>query len=289
MSLFRYPGGKSKKSIREQILQHQPPNTKEYREPFVGGGGIFFHIKPNISRWINDINSDLISVYNALKNDPDTFINQCRDIAPPGVDEPEVYPKKNSRGRKYNERLKNKFDELVDDRTRNPALSYFFINRTVWAGRVNYEQPSRLYFSNPNGWNIVNTDRLERAAEILSGARITCGDYKTVLSAEGEDVWIYCDPPYMKDTELHSMSKQYKCGFTVEDHKRFAKAVRECKHKICISYDDHEMIRSLFPENLFRIFRTSWTYSGTSSAKSQGSKKKRKGDELIITNYGNIT
>ena len=34
-SIFRYPGGKTRKHIREWIRGYCPPDIKEYREPFV--------------------------------------------------------------------------------------------------------------------------------------------------------------------------------------------------------------------------------------------------------------
>lgn len=43
-SIFRYPGGKSRSSAQQKILRFAPENYAEYREPFVGGGGIFFAV-----------------------------------------------------------------------------------------------------------------------------------------------------------------------------------------------------------------------------------------------------
>ncbi len=40
--VFRYPGGKAKAA--KQLIQYSPPHFKEYREPFVGGGGVFWQL-----------------------------------------------------------------------------------------------------------------------------------------------------------------------------------------------------------------------------------------------------
>ena len=40
-TVFRYPGGKSKTRIQRWICAHKPSGVEEYREPFVGGGGVF--------------------------------------------------------------------------------------------------------------------------------------------------------------------------------------------------------------------------------------------------------
>lgn len=285
-SPLRYPGGKTKKSIQKKILSYLPANFSEYREPFVGGGGIYFAIPTNITnkRWINDINSGLVSFYDAMISRPNEFIAQCKEIEPAKEGEPLVLSREGSspNSKKYNARLKAKFDELKYNEECDQALRYFFINRTVWAGRVNYnpDMESRMYFSNPQGWNIVNTNRLEEVSEWMQGTRVTCGSYKKLLEETGEDVVIYCDPPYIVDTNLDRMSQLYEFGFSIEDHEEFADTVSKCSHKVCISYDDTKEIRSLY-QGLkgFYINEETWKYCGTAN------KQKKEGKELVITNY----
>lgn len=288
ISPLRYPGGKSRKSVQEKILRYAPKVIEEYREPFVGGGGIFFALDNEVPpvRWINDINCDLMAVYLALRDNSDEFISKCRSINPEQSWEDKTYPKAGSSGKQYNARLKAAFDQLIKDRENDPAFSYFFVNRTVWGGRVNYDMPSRLYFSNPSGWNITVTNRLQCAADLLKGTIITCGNYKQLLAQPSEynNVWIYCDPPYVVDTEAISSSKLYKYGFTKQDHIALRDDILDSHHKVCISYDDDPdgMIRELYRG--FYIHELEWTYSGTSSSKN-ASKTKKKGKELLITNY----
>jgi len=142
ISPFRYPGGKTK--VQSKILSKAPESYVEYREPFIGGGGIFFGIDPiGISRWINDAHSGLVEVYKALRDRPVDFINMCRDIAPQEEGEPEI---STSTGKRYNKRLYELFESIKLDEECDQAFRYFFVNRTVWMGRVNYDIPSRLYF-----------------------------------------------------------------------------------------------------------------------------------------------
>ncbi len=279
--IFRYNGGKSKKSVREVILSYAPDLYKEYREIFCGGAGIFFGIDINIKRWINDIDANLISVYKALQERPDEFIKLCRTIEPAKKGEPLASARDGGK-LLYSKRLKEVFDDLNSSPNADQALRYLFTNRTVWAGRVNYDLPSRMYFSNPNGWNIVKTNKLEKAAEILKDAKITCGSYENCLKEDGEDVFIYLDPPYLVNSNFSKQSQLYANNFTIEDHSKLAKHVKECKHKILLSYDDDKdgVIRGLYPESYgFHIYEAQWKYCGTSSD------VKKDGKELIITNY----
>lgn len=274
-SLFRYPGGKSK--AQAKILTRAPSYYVEYREPFVGGGGIFFGIEGlGVNRWINDMHSGLIEVYKALRDRPKEFIRMCKAVPAQKPGEAEI---STSTGKRYNKRLYDLFESIKLDEDCDQAFRYFFVNRTVWMGRVNYDIPSRLYYSVPEGWNIVKTDRLEQAATYLIGTHITRGDYLSSLEAPGKDVWIYCDPPYVVNTEMTKQDKQYQYSFTLEDHEAFVEAVKECKHKVCISYDDCDLVREWFKGGDFVIHEEEWKYSGTTLS------KKKTGKELVITNY----
>lgn len=287
-SFLRYPGGKTRRSVQQTILSYAPQNYIEYREPFVGGGGIFFSVKNNTDMfnrvqktWINDINKDLISVYLAFRDDIDRFIEKCKSIKPAELGELESFPTKNSSGKKYNSRLMNVFYELLDNDS-DAALRYFFINRTVWMGRVIFDpaKRSRMYFSNPSGWNIIKQEkRLRQISKYLAGTKITAGDYNDLLLESGEKVWIYCDPPYIKDTDLNSHSKLYEHSFSMDDHLRFFDIVRKCNHKVAISYDDDKdgIIRELYKD--FNIYELKWIYSGNTK------EIKEEGRELLITNY----
>jgi len=278
--IFRYPGGKSKKQIREQIISKFPNKYSEYRDVMVGGGGIFFHVPITKKRWINDVDSDLISVYKALKEDPKGFINKCREIEAE-KEEDGLAPARTGKAL-YNARLKSVFDQLKNDKNADPALKYLFINRTVWGGRVNYDIESRMYFSNPKGWNTIHSNKMEQAANIIHDVKVTSLSYEKVLEEEGEDVVIYIDPPYVKNTELEKNSRLYRYNFEMEDHIKLCENIKKCNHKVIISYDDNQFIRDLYKD--FKVGKTSWVYCGTSSAKTH-SKTKKTGKELIITNY----
>lgn len=279
--IFRYPGGKSRRSARQKILSYFPETFSEYREPMVGGGGIFFAIPTEVKRWVNDLDRNLMSVYFALQDRPKSFIEDCRAIPKMKPGEPLASSKPGGKPL-YNARLKKWFDFFAKNEEVDQALRYLFIHRTVWAGRVNYDIESRMYYSNPTGWNLIHTDKMEQAAERLQGVTITCGDYEPLLTEPGEDVVIYIDPPYYMNTELDLNSRLYKHNFEVEDHQRLCELIKACRHKVVLSYDDHPAVRSMYEG--FRIHSESWTYCGTSSAEGQSSTK-QKGKELVIVNF----
>ena len=67
-SPLRYPGGKQK--AIPQIASYIPSTFKEFREPFVGGGSVFFYVLqkyPSVSYWVNDLNQELYYFWHQVK------------------------------------------------------------------------------------------------------------------------------------------------------------------------------------------------------------------------------
>lgn len=66
--IIKWSGGKSQEI---KFFEHKfPKKYNRYVEPFIGGGGVFFNLE-NSNSIINDINFELISFYNLLKNEKD--------------------------------------------------------------------------------------------------------------------------------------------------------------------------------------------------------------------------
>jgi DNA adenine methylase len=259
-SIFRYPGAKSSTRAREAIQRAFPSQYKELRECFVGGGSTFFATPPTIRRWINDLNYPLIAVYEALKTRPTQFIDACRHLA---SDDPEE--------------LRRTFHCLLWDDKADASVRYFVLNRCAFNGRVRLDDPwrHRTYFSNSDGMRIVFGDRLLQAASLLQGTKITTCDFEAVFDEPGEDVVVFADPPYVRDTELAQSAKLYEKGFTLQDHHRLKQCIDRCPHKVVLTYDDHPLIRELYRDYL--LTPASWTYTGNDS--------RIEGHELVITNF----
>jgi DNA adenine methylase len=273
---LRYGGGKSKAAAQRAIMSKRPSRFREYREPFVGGGSLALRIDEYcdgpLSVWINDIDPDLIAVWLAVRDRPREFVEMCLSLPHYEKGEPEN-DRKNHQIRELSERATT--DESMD-----AALRYFICNRVGWNGRVNYAMPSRMGCRNPLGWSANAIHMIERAAPFVRDWRITCGDYAEVITTPGDDVWGLLDAPYYKNTLVSPTSKLYRYNFTIAQHRQLAAVADTSEHKLTVCYDDHPEIRRLYPVSAgFHLYEEEWTYAG------QSVKKKRKGKELIITNY----
>ena len=79
------------------------------------------------------------------------------------------------------------------------------------------------------------------AAVEVRGNCCTSLDFADVIADTRYRSLLYLDPPYyVKGNDL------YQHGFTVDDHRRLADALRETEHAWVLSYDDCPEIRRLY-------------------------------------------
>lgn len=257
ISPFRYPGGKfyAVKFIMPFLncVLHD-----EYREPFVGGGSIFFskpHVKYN---WLNDFNKDLITTYTAIASQDirSKLISMLSN---------EVATKE-----RHSEVKQIRPRDIVEI-----AFKTYYLNRTSYSGIIH--KPSWGYETGqsapPETWG----EKIACAGKKLENVKLTALDFEEVIMAhaEGESVLMYLDPPYYNSDQ----KRAYEHSFTREDHERLERILRKTPYKFCLSYDDCEEIRDMYSWANFH--KRSWLYN---TANCRGTTRSI-GRELIITNY----
>lgn len=256
--LFRYPGGKFYAVKLLQKFWESIPHD-EYREPFVGGGSVFFAKRKSKFNWINDIDSELISTYKCIqdRSSREKLIKSFED---------EVATKERWR-EVFNSLPENKFDV---------ARKYYYLNRTSFSGKLvspawGYRPKRSLP---PERWK----ERIDPCGEKLEGVKITSTSFENVINESGQGrVLMFIDPPYFKPPK----TKHYRHGFTNEDHVKLSNVLKESKHMFFLTYDDCPEVRELYSWAF--IHEVNFFYRVDNSNLENGSRKM--GFELIITNY----
>ena len=271
-SPLRYPGGKSR--ALKKILPLIPPTIVDFREPFVGGGSVFFAIRgifqSNIkSYWVNDLNYDLYC-----------FWKQVRDNVTDLVEELTKTHTITTDGRALFEELTKEKDLLGKDKDLlsefDRAVRFFVLNRITFSGVVDSGGYSQAAYE--KRFTRSSIERVEMISPYLSGVKITNADYTKALFHHGDDVFIFLDPPYWKTTE----SKLYGIRGTLHtsfDHVKFAENMKKCRHKWLITYDDSPIIRDLF--DFANVSEWTLQYGMNNYLKETAAK----GNELFIKNY----
>lgn len=267
-SPLRYPGGKSRHiKLMEPLL---PEKIGDYREPFFGGGSMFFHVRnKNLAKthWLNDKFKPLAHFWRSLL-DPDWFTEIIEEL--------ERYAEFDleSKIRLY----KSAISDLNDPRMNNTlaaARAIFIVNRCSYSGSTlsgGFSQHAAQKRFTPS--SVV---RLKKMATALEGAIVTDFDYQPLLAAPGQNVFLYLDPPYFDANNLYGKAGNMHKEF---DHVRLGLILQRCPHRFMLSYDDTPEIRNWYGN--FKISSIDVTNSMDNCGK-RGKPKQVK--ELIITNY----
>ena len=256
--LFRYPGGKFY-ALKLLSKFWEGVGHDEYREPFVGGGSVFF-AKPKVeSNWLNDIDAELVCTYKHIQ-DP-----------------------KNRRQlmEHFNDEIatKERWREVFESRPETDfevARKYYYLNRTSFSGKLvspawGYRPKRSLP---PERWH----ERLEPCGAKLEGVKVTSLDFEEVILApSASQVLMFVDPPYYTPPK----TKHYRHGFSLLDHERLAQALKKTKHKFFLTYEDCAEVRDLYA--WANIHALSFFYRVHNSQTENGLRKM--GFELVISNY----
>lgn len=255
---FRYPGGKFY-AIKHILPYIEKIDHDEYREPFVGGGSVFFAKQKAKVNWINDIFKELVNIYSIIQNDRKYPIFR------------ELLSKEKAD--------KIRYAEIKAFEPKNEielAFKYYYMNRTSFSGKLispawGYREKRSIP---PDRWQEV----LEPAHSKLSATKITSFDFEKVINAPSKysKVLLYLDPPYF----VPPKTKHYVNGFSQSDHIRLASALKKTKYDFLLSYEDCEEIRELY--KWAHIYKLSFPYRVGDS--STAGNKRTTGREVIISN-----
>lgn len=279
MALIRYPGSKSKllnklipmfpHEITQELWSHARP--WEYREPFFGSGECGFDVlqvlNPDCVIWLNDIDADLVCLWQSVKEQPGELRDMVHSFTP-SVDA--FFEFKARDGKNDGTRLERGFRKLALHRMSVSGFGY------MSGGPIGGKGQDKSEYTVGCRWQSsrirLTIDKLSRRMNDFKSLRITCMDFAEVIADAPEESFIYLDPPYYeKGNQL------YRHGMTHADHERLADTLRSVRCKWVLSYDDHQEIRRLYEWCDFTELEI--TYSNATHAKA----RRPKNSEVAIT------
>lgn len=266
-SPLRYPGGKSR--AIKILKNYFPQSFSEYREPFFGGGSVGIYLAQNflhqkqIQFFLNDLNKDVYCFWNILKTQNQALINEIQNIK-----------KHHKNGRELYENVLNRRNEKLSDFQR--AVDFFVLNRITFSGVVDCGGYSQKAFE--SRFTQSSIERLKNMDTILRNFIFSNESYENLLQKEGKDVFIFLDPPYYSATKSRLYGKKGDLH-TNFNHQRLCDNLKNIKHKFLLTYDDSELIRTLYRD--FYVCEYSLQY-GMNNYKQE---KANIGKELLISNF----
>ena len=271
----KWAGGK--RQILGELKKYMPLQYNTYYEPFVGGGALLFDLSPK-NAVINDYNSELMNVYNVLK-DENKYNKMCKLL--------NSYEANNSEEFYYEirnkDRNKKTFDRLSDY---NRAARTIYLNKACFNGlyRVNSKNEFNVPYNKKTNVNTYDGENLLTIHMYLNmnNVQILCTDFEKAVEQAQKGDFVYFDPPYDSDKQIFNSYTEN--GFGKEEQLRLSEVFKKLDKKgvyVMLSNHNTKFINDLYCDYNIHVIEAKRNIN------SNG-KKRGKVEEVIITNYETI-
>lgn len=228
-----------KRQLIPQLMKHVPESFGAYREPFLGGGALFFHLQAQGrikgDAILSDANERLIRTYRAVRDTPTEFA--ARVLSMP-IDKQSY--------------LSVRAENPDDGTDLDVAAWYLYINRCGYNGlyRVNRKGQCNTPYGTPSG-ALLNEEEIVKASKALQDVALQVG---SVFDSEmwiGSGNFVYLDPPYIPISATANFTAYTAEGFGMEEQVRLrdmAQRLRARGVHVLLSNSSSEKTRELYAD-----------------------------------------
>lgn len=240
---LKWAGGK--RQLLPELLRHVPARFGRYVEPFVGGGALFFALRPRRAT-LADVNERLIRAYRGVAGGVDDVMRMLRGYPY----EPEFF---------YRMRARD-----IDAGTDAEVAAWFiYLNRTGYNGlyRVNRKNRFNVPFGRYANPTVCDEPTLRACAAALAGKKLVVDDFQAVADAAERGDFVYFDPPYAPLSATSSFTSYTSSGFGPDEQVRLRDLALALKRRgvhVLLSNSSAPMVRDLYAKG-FEVFEVSAT------------------------------
>lgn len=270
--VLKWAGNKSQ--LLEKIKKHMPKEYNKYFEAFLGGGSLFFYLMPE-EAYINDKNSELMNVYESIRDNCNNLILQLQN-----------HQKMNSEEYYYKVRNADRTPAFKNWGKAKKAARTIYLNKTCYGGlyRVNSKGEFNTPYARYDNPSIYNEKNLLEVSKYLKGNKIHIysKDFNEFLNMAKKGDFVYLDPPYWSEDKQKMFTSYQKEGFDIFDQHRLKVTCDQLSKKgvyIMMSNALDPEIKKLYRKD-YKIYTvTVERYIGNHWNASETTK------ELLICNY----
>ena len=239
--LLKWAGGK--RQLLPKIRRFYPETFKNYVEPFVGSGAVFFDLyNRGLLRsrhtTLIDSNADLVGCYLNVRDHTVEVVKALSRLATAHKRNPEqhYYRVRNERFNPGRARITNGHGPSIEQYTPQLAAMLIYLNRTCFNGlfRLNSQGAFNVPMGRYKDPTVCDADNLANVADALSpNVTIVHGGFKTVLKTAKKGDFVYFDPPYAPLTATAQFTSYTAAGFSTSDQERLQQVVVQLARKGC--------------------------------------------------------
>ena len=255
-----------------RVLDHLLPligTPKTYVEPFAGSCAAALNV--DAKRYVlNDINPDLINLYNYLTNpNDDNFIPYCGDFFRPENNDKEEYIA-----------LRKYFNDSTDTLERSRLFVY--LNRHCFNGLTRYNSGGgfNVPFGKMKNPMLPSTAMMDFRMYFLMRKHIFANvhfDDGRLYAGLGSGDVVYLDPPYVPASDTANFASYAKQGFSYDEQVALVKRAESIASqgaKVIVSNHDTDVSRELYKNAKIHSLQVSRSISAKGSSR-------KKANELI--------
>jgi DNA adenine methylase len=252
-SFLAYMGGKS--LLAKKIITKMPEHNC-YCEVFAGAAWLLFKKEESEVEIINDINTDLVTLYRVVKHHLEEFIRYLKWILV---------------ARDEFARFRSENPESLTDIQR--AVRFYYLLKLGYASKI-HNPTFNIVTTTPPRLNLLRVEEELSAIHLrLSRVYVENRPYQDIIRRfDKPSTFFYLDPPY------YGFEDYYGPGlFSQDDFVKLRDILTGIQGKFILSINDVGEIRELFRGYYIETVETAYTAAG-------GDKKKRV-TELLIMNH----
>jgi len=232
LPFLKWPGGKRWAAERIAAIV-EPHLNGRYYEPFLGGGAVFFQLRPRKAT-LADINSELIEAYRSVR-DCHVEVVQSLQMLP------------------VNKQVYAAVRQWKPRRSVERAVRFLYLNRTAFGGiyRVNRSGEFNVPYGGGTRTHEIlwSSTLLEDAAQALTGTTLRNCDFTLTMRHASRGDVVYCDPTYTVAHDQNGFVRYNERNFSWADQGRLAVAARAARARgavVIVSNAHHASVLGLY-------------------------------------------
>ncbi|MDR2410899.1 MAG: DNA adenine methylase [Bacteroidales bacterium] len=297
---LKWAGGKTQLLDQFRFLFPKELNgkgiIKNYYEPFLGGGAIFFWVAQNCkieNFYINEFNPEIYVCYNVIKKDIDIIIKKLSIMK-------NKYLKFDEDNREFfYYKMRNQYNKTKTDfnfrkystkEWGQRATLTIFLNKTCFNGlyRVNSKGEFNVPFGRYKNPEIFDATNLRAISKLLQKVKLTNEDFSMVENEIKSDSFVYFDPPYRPLNQTSNFNSYASTGFDDTEQERLADTFKYLDNKgskVMLSNSDPKNFNP--NDNFFDDLYSGYNIVRVEAKRMINSNSSKRGNirELVIKNY----
>ena len=256
---LRYAGAKSR--AVELLCGFVPSDVREVVSPFIGGGSVELGLTGRGVRVFGyDAFPPVVTCWEALLGHPEALCGRVRELL-----------------REHDKTTLEAVQRAGLDESL-PALDraalFLILCGIGWNGRALRSVGVSPFFLDSEGLPrlqhptkkrvLIHLSRIESFQNPLLS--VEQADFRESL-ARHPDMFAYCDPPY--PTPYYGVYGDSAVYHEKFPHEALAGILRQ-RQRWMLSYNDHELVRELYPESEFHWDRLVWNHTSRAKGRSEG-------------------